>query len=309
MMQQKRRVVGFGGLVLVLLLGGWGLGCGGPELNTVTVGGAARGYLLHVPPNLDQTRQYPLVLALHQFTDTPEGTEKLSGFSALADQEGFLVAYPKGIMRGWNAGMRDGPDDVAFCEALVDDVAAKFPVDRDRVYACGLSAGGMMSQYLLCRSDRFAAAAAIAGSLTQGAAETCSTSGARPVLLIHGTEDPVVPFGGGETYAGPGMKPVFLSNEAGAAFWAARNGCAGTPVREELPATVADDPTRVIRYTFDCPAGAEVLRYDVVGGGHTWPGGKNWYPAFIVGATSRQLDATAVIWAFFAAHRREAGLR
>lgn len=251
MTRNKRRAYTLAILLLLVVLGGWGLGCGGCRLATVSVLGNTRSYLLHVPPDLDRTQQYPLVLALHQFTDTPEGTERLSGFSDLADREGFLVAYPKGIMRGWNAGMREAPDDVAFCEALIDQIATQYPVDRDRIYACGLSAGGMMSQYLLCRSDRLAAAAAMAGSLTQDVADGCSTVGPRPVLLIHGTEDPVVPFDGGETYAGPGMRPVFLSNEAGAQFWATKNGCNGEANREELAPRTPNAPTRVLRYTLD----------------------------------------------------------
>lgn len=301
-----RRRAGIAMMLLLLLCGLWGAGCIGSRLNALQVAGGKRYYLLHVPPNLDRTKTYPLVLALHQFSDTPEGTEKLTGFSTLADREGFLVAYPKGeFPRTWNPGMRSGPDDVAFLEALVDALAKAYPVDMKRVYACGLSAGGMMSQWLACKSDRFAAVAAIAGSLTQAAVDSVTNDKrTASVLLMHGSADPVVPYNGGETPAGPGMKPTFLSAEAGAQFWADRAGCTGTPARVELPPVAANDPTRVIQYTFPCTAPTEVVRYEITGAGHTWPGHNNWYPQFIVGATSQQIDATAEMWAFFRRHAK-----
>ncbi len=289
-----------------MLLGSlfWTVGCLGSDLDYVTVGGEQRGYLLHLPKDHVVTVPTPLVLALHQFTDTPKGTEDLSGFSEVADRAGFIVAYPKGISRGWNAGMRGSPDDVAFIEALIDALSQQYNIDQDRIYACGLSAGGMMSQFLAGRTDRFAAIASIAGSLTKGATEGFTNTSPVPIMLIHGTDDPIVPFAGGETYAGPGMRPVFLSNAGGAAFWAARNGCGEGISSVEVPVSDPEDTTRVTKITYPCATGAEVVRYDIQGGGHTWPGRDNWYPAFIVGATSGQLDATEVIWSFFERHKR-----
>lgn len=301
-----RKRAGIAVLLGVLVLCGlWSMGCIGNRLNAINVAGSKRYFLLHLPPALDRTKSYPLVLALHQFSDTPEGTERLTDFSKLADREGFLVAYPKGeFPRTWNPGMRSGPDDVAFLNALVDDLAKNYPVDTKRVYACGLSAGGMMSQWLACKSDRFAAVAALAGSLTQAAADQCPEPSSVPVLLMHGSADPVVPYGGGETSAGPGMKPTFLSAEDGAKFWANKAGCTGEPAREELPVIDNSDSTRVVKYTYPCTAPMEVLRYEITGGGHTWPGHDNWYPAFIVGSTSNQIDATQEIWEFFKRHAK-----
>lgn len=301
----KKTLVWFLCALLVAGSGLWALGCQGIRLDSVEVGGASRDYLLHLPKDHDVKAQpTPLVIALHQFTDTPKGTEELTGFSALADEAGFIVVYPKGINRGWNAGMRGAPDDVAFITSLIDALSQRYNIDQDRVYACGLSAGGMMSQYLACHSDRFAAVAAIAGSLTRGALEDCTNLQPVPVMLIHGTDDPIVPFGGGETYAGPGMRPVFLSQAQGAAYWVTHNGCGATVASKAVRARDESDPTRVTQFTYPCEAAGEVVRYDVLGGGHTWPGRDNWYPAFIVGETSRQFDATAEIWAFFQRHRR-----
>lgn len=291
---------------IVALVAFGAAGCFTPRLSTVTVNGEKRSYLLHVPTKAPGTPM-PLVLALHQFTDTPKGMESLTGFSALADEEGFLVAYPKGMTRTWNSGMRDAPDDVAFLEALIDDVAARQPVDPTRVYACGISAGGMMSQWLACRSDRFAAVAALAGSLTKDAVDRITGPRNVPVFLMHGTEDPVVPYAGGETYAGPGMRPVFLSAAEAGTFWGEKNGCGDRTEIRELTPLDPKDPTRVVRYSPACPAALEVVRYSITGGGHTWPGHANWYPAFIVGPTSMQIDATREIWAFFRRHQRPHG--
>jgi len=268
------------------------------RLETLSSGGETRSYLLHVPKGYDARMQYPLVVAMHQFSDTPRGMESLSGLNDLADTENFLVVYPKGIRRGWNSGMRGAPDDVRFIEDLVDAIGGAYSIDRRRVYGLGISAGGMMAQWMACRSSLFAAIASVGGNLTDGASRSCGEGPAIPVMLIHGVDDPVVPYAGGETNAGPGMRPVFLSAEASAAFWAARSGCAETPAVDEVPPKVSDDPTRLTRRIWPCPSGRLVVLYSIAGGGHTWPGRDNWYPAFIVGATSMQMDATETIWAF-----------
>lgn len=292
------------GIALGAFLMFYAAGCLSFRMQTIAVNGAERKYLLHVPPNLAQGTPAPLVLALHQFSDTPEGMESLSDFNELADKEGFIVAYPKGNIRVWNAGQRGEPDDIAFLEALVQELARKHPVDLKRVYACGISAGGMMAQWFACKSDTFAAIAEVAGSLSRSTLEPITQQRNIPALLMHGTDDPVVPYNGGETYAGPGMRPTFFSAEEQAAFWAARNGCGETPVMEELPPIDPKDPTRVKRFVYPCAEGREVVRYQIDGGGHTWPGHDNWYPAFIVGPTSHQIDATLEIWRFFQRHAR-----
>ncbi|MCC6142169.1 MAG: prolyl oligopeptidase family serine peptidase, partial [Candidatus Hydrogenedentes bacterium] len=259
---------------------------------------------LHVPAGYDGSTPRPLVFALHQFTDTGRGMQRLTGFDAIADRERFFVVYPDGIFRTWNAGRGSDVDDVGFIETLADQIQQDFNIDPTRIYATGASAGGMMAQYLACHSGLFAAIAPVMGSMTEANVQECASTGL-PVLIIHGTADPVVPFEGGDTFAGPGNRVRFLSAPDNAAFWAERNECGAEPIRTPLPDSVPDDETKVVQVTFPaCAPGQEVVLYEVEGGGHTWPGSNNRYPAFIVGRASREINASEVIWEFFSAHAR-----
>lgn len=270
----------------------------------IDVAGASRSYLLTVPASYSGDTEVPLLLALHQFSDTAAGMRKLSGFDAIAEREGFIVCYPQGKWRVWDAGQRDSEADVEFLSALVEELAGKYKIDRDRVYATGISAGGMMAQYLACRTDLLAAVATVAGSPVKRVLDTCQRGLPLPILTIHGEEDQIVPYAGGDVSTGGGDMS-FLSAMDTAAAWARINGCKDTPpTAEALPPLAQDDDGRVTLYTFDCATDAPVLFYSVGKAGHTWPGRDNWYPAFIVGPTSMQLDASQVIWDFLETRRR-----
>ena len=275
-----------------------------PGARTIQVDGRTRTYELHAPAAQDAAPR-PLVIALHQFSDTARGMQRLTGFDAVADEENFLVVYPDGLGRRWRVGERGGRvDDVNFLLALIDAVDAAYPVDRARIYVTGASNGGMMAQYFACETDVPAAIAPVMGSLTRDWCEGCARTGPLPVLLIHGTDDPVVPYegSGGSGIAGQ-IKGGFVSAEENAAFWAARNGAAAGPDIEKWPDSDPEDGTRVdvLRHA---DGAAPALLYRVNGGGHTWPGHKNYYPRFFVSRASMEFDATRVIWDFFKAHAR-----
>jgi len=297
-------LTGFILLGLLIMLPACVAGCFRHE-ESILVDGERRYYRLHVPSDISQRAPVPLLFALHQFSDTDRGMERLTGFNELADREGFIVVYPQGRFRVWNTGGERGEADLRFLETLLDHVAGQYPVDLDRVYATGASAGGMMVQYWARRSARIAAIAPVMGSMSRGDTEVDPPSSGRPVpvLVLHGDKDPVVPYDGGDTYAGPGRTARFLSAPENAAYWAARNGCAGQPSSERLPDADPQDGFGVTVTRWSCPDTAPVLLYTVEGGGHTWPGRKNWYPAFIVGPVTPEPDATQIIWEFLSRFR------
>jgi polyhydroxybutyrate depolymerase len=288
-------------LVLILLSSG----CASGDYS-IEIDGQQRSYLLTVPETLSEDAPAPLLLALHQFSDTARGMRKLSGFDDIAAREGFIVCYPQGRNRVWNSGQRENDSDIVFLSALVEKLATEHNIDRDRVYATGISAGGMMAQFLACRTDLLAAIAPVAGSPVRSVLTNCTRTKPLPVLSIHGEEDGIVPYAGGDVSSGGGDMS-FLSAQETAAAWARLNGCGDTaPAQEVLEPLVAEDASRVTRFTYACPESAAVVFLSVGGAGHTWPGRDNWYPAFIVGRTSMQLDASEAIWAFLSSHRRNA---
>lgn len=275
----------------------------------ILAGGRVRTYRIHVPASYRRGRAVALVLAFHGRLGNGRSMAHISGLDTTSDRHGFIVVYPDGVDRSWNDGLatpaaQAGVDDVAFVRALVARLQALYTIDPDRIYATGLSNGAMLTELLGCElAGTLAAIAPVAGSLPSPVATGCAPAAPLPVLLIHGTSDPYVPYDGGTLRSDVG---TVLSAPATFARWSALDGCAGPPRSRALPAHGADRARVTVTRAGGCPSRVAVQLDTIVGGGHTWPGGWQYLPAFIVGHTSRQLDASDAIWSFFAAHPRGA---
>ena len=240
--------------------------------------------------------------------------ELTTRFSRLADEQGFVVVYPNARMRLWNgdptdepAGGPAAPDDARFIEVLIDALLEEYAIDASRVYVCGASNGALMAQRLACSlTDRFAAAASVMTTLPADWDRFCVPAGPIPMLLLHGLDDPFFPSEGGLVHGGPLTANEYGSIADMVAFWVSNNGALSPPATENLPDADPDDGTTVWRETYAAGAdGAEVVFYGIDGGGHTWPGS---VPAMepLLGATSQDIDASRVIWDFFAQHANHA---
>jgi polyhydroxybutyrate depolymerase len=271
---------------------------------SLRVGGDERSYLLQLPPGHRRDHAVPLLLVFHGGGGRGAGMARHTGFGRLAAREGFVVVYPDGLDRRWNDGRGYGTahDDVAFVRALLDTLRRELSIDPRRIYATGISNGAMFAYRLACDLPGvLAAIAPVAGAtpadLTAGCAGTAPVS----VLAMQGTADPLLPYAGGGVARGRGR---VLSAAESIAFWAKVAGCADPPAVIAEPDRVRDG-TRVRLTAYGgCPDGRGVELYTVQGGGHTWPGGPP--VGRLVGRVSRELDATAVIWEFFARHARGA---
>jgi polyhydroxybutyrate depolymerase len=248
-------------------------------VESLTVGTETRSYRLHIPDGVQNPM--PLVISFHGFRSNAAQQEKLSGFSALADREDFIAVYPEGIDSKWRfAGRTDA--DVKFTLAIIEAVAAKAPLDRRRIYASGISNGAEMSWRLACdKPDVFAAFGFVAGAYL----DVCNAPPRAPLIIFHGTEDKLLAYDG----RGP-----FMAVRTFAARWAAGSGC--NP-GEEGDAIYQNGDATGERWR--CQKGHEVDLYTLLGKGHSWPGSR--MPARI---TSRDVDATAVMWTFFKEHER-----
>jgi len=267
-------------------------GDAGDALRTLHAAGLERSYVLHAPALWPGT-DLPLVVVLHGSGGSAGAIEAQTGFSEEADWRGFAVAYPEATalyQRRWNAGVCCGAaDDVAFLRALVDDAAAVLPIDRRRVFAAGLSNGGMMAYRLACEAgDTFAAVGVVAGALvTPGCAPAAPVS----VVHLHGTRDDFVPLAGG-----PGALGIsYPTTERAIDFWIERDGCDPTP-RIESP-----NPD-VTRRRYACGGGTGVELWEIERGKHTWPVASR--RSRLLPPPPKKLDATGVLWQFFAAHPR-----
>ncbi|MGB6515419.1 MAG: PHB depolymerase family esterase [Mycobacterium sp.] len=250
----------------------------GTSSHTIKVGGRDRVYRLHKPVGVPASAG--LVVVLHGGFGDAEQAERSYGWDQLADSEKFVVVYPDGVNRAWNVNgggccgkpAREGVDDVAFISAAVADVAKNVSINAGHVYATGMSNGGMMSYTLACDTTLFAAIGPVSGTQV----DPCRSPHPASVMAIHGTADPLIPYGGGpgRGFAHINGPPVPDLNT----FWRKVDQC-------EAPAATTSGS--VTTSTAGCPDNRSVALITIDGGGHHWPN-----------------FATAKLWQFFAAHPR-----
>ena len=275
---------------------------------SIVSGGLERTYSVHVSSSYDRSIPTPLVIVLHGGGGTGQGMVKLTGFNAVADRENSIIAYPDGFEKHWNDGRGiqwqshiENTDDVGFISALIDHLSDELNIDARKIYVTGISNGGMMSHRLGCElSQRIAAISPVASNIPVNQASVWSPSRPVPVLIINGTDDPLVPWDGGEIRLGRNTFGVVLSVADTVKFWVEKDQCASSPVITQLPDKDPYDGTEVRKEVYGgCEGGAEVVLYAIEGGGHTWPGGLQYLPESVIGRTSREFKASEVIWQFF----------
>lgn len=272
----------------------------GTTESSIQSGGLERTFRVHVPPGSAMDAGFPLVLVFHGGGGSGEQIElRSSRFSELADEEGFVAVYPDGTgtLKTWNGGgccgaaVREDVDDVGFVRDLLDHLEESLCIDSSKVFATGMSNGGILSHRLACElSDRIAAIAPVAGT---NMTDVCTPSSPVSVLQIHGSEDGHVPYEGGE---GCGLAGVpFTSVPDTMEGWATRMGCDAEAAAGQV---IGDGACRAWSGCED----AKVELCVIEGGGHSWPGGVQRSGVIDCpsdGIQSTTFDASRVIWDFF----------
>ena len=293
-------------LLLLTVLGADPIGPG-DHSRKLTAGNLKRSYLVHVPPEYDPQKPTPVVLAFHGGGANPDSMLVFSGLNKKADAAGFIVVYPSGTGRlkkvlSFNGGnccgyaANNNVDDVEFTRKILDDLGQSANIDAKRVFATGMSNGGIMS-YLLASelSDRIAAIAPVSGPM---GTENCKPKRPVSVIHFHGNNDENAPFAGGKGKGPSGTD--FYSVEHSIQAWVTANGCAKEPVITKLPDT-AKDGTTITRKTYGSGNdGAEVVQIVIEGGGHTWPGQEPRLKAS--GKSTKNISANDLMWEFFLKH-------
>jgi polyhydroxybutyrate depolymerase len=266
-----------------------------------------RSYREHLPAS--GTPPTALVLAFHGGGGTAAGFQDYATLDVVADAEGFLVVYPESMHGNWNDGRLDTGidgleevDDVAFVANLIDRLTREHAIVPGRVFATGISNGGMLCHRLACElSDRIAAIATVAAPMAEDLAPVCQPGRPVSVLTLPGNRDPIMPFDGGPVLSERADRGRVISAADTTAFWRRQDGCADPPATERIDER-RFDRTAIHTDTYaPCDAATAVVQMTVDGGGHTWPGARI---APLLGRTSKEIDASEVIWAFFAAHGR-----
>jgi polyhydroxybutyrate depolymerase len=261
-------------------------------LTITTEGGRPRTVIVHSPPNLrDPTA---LIFNLHGSGGTAAGQEAYSNMDQRADELGFIAAYAQGdIASGvgfvWNVPgqpLGDGSpvpagaaDDIAFFAQAIASLEQRYPVDPKRVYFSGFSGGGRMTSQVGC--DLSSVVAAIAPVAGLRFPVPCNGARQVPVVAFHGTADSVNP------YNGNGAPYWTESVPSAEQHWGVHDGCDST-----LTTSAAATGVQLAAYK-GCGGGADVELYITEGADHIWPG---------AAGSSDPIDATALMWSFFAAH-------
>ena len=255
---------------------------------TITSGGIDRNFLLYVPSIYDAGTPAPLIFCFHGYGSSASVNLAYTGFRAIADTAGFILIHPQGTLDAtntphWNVGWGlSTVDDVGFTQDMIDYVEANYNLNTERIYSTGMSNGGFMSYVLACElSNEIAAIASVTGSMSPPTASSCSPTHPTPVLQIHGTNDPTVPYEGA----------IFSQNiDDVMAYWVDYNNCNPTPSQTPIPDINTGDGTTVDHFVFDGGTnGTTVELFKVYNGEHDWPG------AF----GNLDISSNIEIWKFF----------
>lgn len=287
----------------------------GVEEITLKHDNLVRTALVYAPENLPDAAA--LVIVMHGYGSSAERIMAYAGFNELAQQHGYIVAYPQGTLDkqenaffqvGYEFHKESQVDDVAFIRDLVRHLVARYPIDVQQVFASGMSNGGDMSYLLGCEAaDIFRAVAPVAGTMMLSTEQDCRPSQALSVLAISGTADNITLYSG--DLANVDGWGAYLGVEEVINGWATREGL--ERAKHELRSFRYDDPIDIVTYASPNSA-QQVVLYRVQGGGHDWPGARfSWWDLrrvvgrFTMGfGKHSEFDATEEIVGFFSGFRQ-----
>ena len=252
--------------------------------------GVTREYIVYVPAVYNGSSSVPLLFNFHGYGMSANNQMSYGNMRAVADTAGFILVYPQGTLfwgsPHWNVGswtLGSTADDIGFTEAMIDTLAANYNIDLNRVYSCGYSNGGYFSFVLACQlSAEIAAIGSVGGTMSTETYNSCNPSHPTPVVTIHGTDDALVSYSGGNPNNSESLSDVNT-------YWANYNNTIVPPVVSTLPNIDTTDGSTAELSLFDngdnCTS---VEHYKVIGGDHDWPG--SW--------GNMDINADAVIWSF-----------
>jgi polyhydroxybutyrate depolymerase len=269
-------------------------------------GNRKRTFQVHLPPAITGQKPLPLVLVFHGGGGNGDNIARVSEMSAKADKEGFIAVYPDGSglqsdkLLTWNGGFCCGYaldkniDDTGFIRSLIEYLEKTYPVDSKRIYATGMSNGGIMSYRLgVTLADKIAAIAPISAAMN---GSELQPSGPVSVIAFNGLKDEHVPYDGGpskKAVVKDAMQGEFKPVSYAISYWV-KNDAAS-------PISVREDKGNIIIDTYKGGKnGTEVVLYTLKNGGHAWPGGVKG--SVIGDDPTNEISATDIMWEFFKNH-------
>jgi len=264
-------------------------------------GGISRDYAVYLPTNFSASDTYPVVLNLHGYGSNGAQQALVSEMNDVADTANFLVVYPEGTLDAtfttfWNANYGATVDDIGFLNALLDTLISNYNIDTNRIYSTGYSNGAIMSNTLACATNRFAAIAGVAGTMSYLQKSICNPTSQIPVMHIHGTADAVVAYTGNS---------LLIGVDSLIAHWVGINNLNATPTTTVIPDINFLDLCTATKYDYEPAATYPVRFIKVTSGRHTWPGSA----IQTGGGTCQDFDASVEIWRFFSQQQKPTPIR
>jgi len=305
---------------------GWATGW---HRRSIEVDGLRRWFRVFVPSQ--KMARAPVVLLLHGGGRSMNKIFSKRGGAArewpeLAKRQQFLLLVPNGVnsktgdtkgnrqhwndLRGTSSSVNTGADDVSFLLHLLRWAHRTFRTDIKRVYVTGASNGGLMTYRMLIEHPQvFAAGAAFVANLPINAVQVRRPFRPVALMIVNGTNDPLMRYGGGTIPLGRG---VVMSAKETALWWAKVNGADRNKVQtSKLPDLDPDDGCRIrfARFPAGSDEAAPVHFYTMVGAGHAMPSRKHalperWVVRWVIGPRCRDAEAAEMAWSFFRQFKR-----
>ena len=262
-----------------------------------------REYYIYTPTHFKKG----ILFLLHGGGGKKKGKDlgRFTKMNSVAEKYGFYVVYPNSLESQWNDGRNvseNGADDIGFLNNLATKLSKKLNVHPKNIFVAGISNGGMMSARLACESDTFYGFAMVASNLPIQQMKTCKSIVNKPLIVINGTVDPIMPWKGGKIKKSKkrGAGGVVLSSEKTFQFFAKKNSCSQYFETNTLPDTNKKDSSIAQRRVYTSCKKTTVA-YIIKGGGHCWPGSKaGFFYDHFAGPTNKDFSASEEIWKIFA---------
>jgi len=266
--------------------------------DTFMIYGRDRYYKTHLPLGYNYQKKYPLVFVFHGGLGNPELMDKQTGFSDKSDKEGFIVVYPYGTgsfdkkLLTWNTwdccGYADKKNinDIDFIIEVYNEIVSKYNVDEKRIYATGMSNGGMMCYLLACEvPEKFAAFAPVVAAMFD--TTSCNPKSEASLIIFNSLDDEHIPYSGGI-----GEKSLVdvekLPVETTVNLWVKKFNCYFMNNSES---------SSFVKTSYKNNNGTEIVLYKMLSGGHSWPGGEKIRR--FADNPVKNVSATDLIWEFF----------
>jgi len=273
----------------------------------IKIGNQNRGWWEHSPVACSNI-ECPLILAFHGGESSGDRLDDEVKMTSFSEKHHFIIVFPSAVNKQWGDGRAETASnngDIDFVDKLIEELLKKHKIDGNRIYATGLSDGGLFTFKLACdRSEIFAAIAPVAANMASDLVSNCKPTRAVPIINFVGTEDKFIPMNGGDVKGRLGLKKkgTVLSTNQTLGFWIKRNKCNPKPNVDKVRDQEKKDRTYAVLEKYEgCEGGADIFRWVIGEGGHTWPSGVI-QKGKMLGKVSKEVNATEEIWKFFSSH-------